>query len=467
MPNIVWKFVDQPVASPTTLFDMNRQDHSVIIDFDAPFNVDSPVLRRNFSSSALQDGALLTSSAFENRVLEFTLALSGTFVQKAALLAQLDEQMAQPENLLMYQIDPSLGPVFFRTMQADEYKFVHKGGRAEAWRVTCQVFAEPFAIGPRVDHTVGAVITNDPASGANPARLDLSGILGDVPSPAFIRTTSPGFLNHIYIAQRTRYPTELTHFKQAETFTMGSDTAVWTAPSDASGAGNNMTATTFATVSPFSDRLTNGVFTATDPRAFRGRYRVMARIGTGTNGSIYTIAFRHDRAETTMTSKRVQHKFASTTPRRLLDLGILAWPPYDAPAQVGHSRLEPAIEPIDIDIAAQRNSSAGNLDFDYVYLLPADERMCIVGVSSGNSGGFLILDGPNDSTYMMPSGTTAFGATRTINNDGGLAVRLGSIPELVPGKTNRWHILQAGASSTATLTMDVSYWPRWKEVPTP
>jgi hypothetical protein len=82
------------------------------------------------------------------------------------------------------------------------------------------------------------------------------------------------------------------------------------------------------------------------------------------------------------------------------------------------------------------------------------------------ASGFLILDGPNSTCYGMSSGTTPFGATRTVNNDGGTVPFIGGLPMLVPGVTNRWYGLVGIGDPTASKTVDVSYWPRWREVAT-
>ena len=77
-----------------------------------------------------------------------------------------------------------------------------------------------------------------------------------------------------------------------------------------------------------------------------------------------------------------------------------------------------------------------------------------------------MLDGPNDMTYGMSSGSTPFGSTRTIDNAGGIVSRIGGIPQLVPSVTNRWYLLRTTATVSTTTTVDVSYWPRWREVAT-
>jgi hypothetical protein len=134
---------------------------------------------------------------------------------------------------------------------------------------------------------------------------------------------------------------------------------------------------------------------------------------------------------------------------------------------MGFSNLDTALEPFVVRIQANRVTTSGVLRLDYVYLLPADERLCMVAQIRDYPSGYVILDGPNDMTYMMAPGTEPFGANRTVNNFEGLVPRTGGLPELKPKVTNRWHILQESATVTSTKTFDVSYWPRWYEVVTP
>jgi hypothetical protein len=43
---------------------------------------------------------------------------------------------------------------------------------------------------------------------------------------------------------------------------------------------------------------------------------------------------------------------------------------------------------------------------------------------------------------------------------------MGGPPMLVPGVTNRWFMLRGGSGVATTSPVDVSYWPRWREVAT-
>jgi hypothetical protein len=470
---VTWKFVDQPVASPTVALDMNRQDGSLFLDMGRAFDISPPPLRRSFNTNALVDGAQLTGSSLDNRELKFSLALQGTISQKIALEKLILAQLAKNRNLLMYKPHPSATPVFFRTLRSDQYAIVNRGGSSEIWSIDCEVVAEPHAIGVRVDHTTGAVVTNDPATGTNPARLDFTGVLGDSPTPAFVRV-APGAAgglknNPIYLAQRTGL--NFTNFLQAEAVTQRSDTATSAGDANASGTGNKLSTTTFATDATVAGRLSMTWAEPTyDPDAMRGRYRVLVRVGTNTTGSTFKIRWAMPGGNSFIRGRAVQVTLDSTK-RQLVDLGMIAIPPFETPQSVGYSELSVGADDITLYIDAGR-VNGGNLDFDYVYLLPADERLLIFSnqtEDAGNGAAYLILDGPQDSVYGMASGTSPFGSTsaaRQAYSGLGLTPRIGGLPILTPGQTNRWYILQESATITSTLTFDVSYWPRWREVAT-
>lgn len=476
MPTMVWKFVATPEANPTVLFDMNRAQGKVMLNFGSKFDISPPPKKRAFTTNSMTDGGLLTSSAYENRILEFTVTLQGSVAEKAALQAELIAQLSKDQNLIMYTPKPGvIPPVFFRTMSSDDFGFSIR--REEGpWHIACKVLAEPFAIGTRIDHTTGAVVTNDPAAAVtNPAKLDLTGIIGNVPTPPVIRIV-PGTVgqlknNPIYIGQRTQREM-FTNFKQAESGTMGANTSTWTAPSNASGSGANMTATTFATPS-MTGRLT---FQFADPNtsdAMRGRYRVLMRVGTGNEGSTYKMRWAIP-AGNGYVRGRVTHMTLTSdvTKRRLVDLGLISHPLHAMPEKIGYANLAPGTEDIWLVIDAER-VSGGNMDMDYVYLMPADERLCVVSGATTDAGTgieSLVMDGPNEVCFGFNTASSLFDpsiANRQPHNYWGLVPFVGGMPLLVPGVNNRWCILQESAQVTNTLAFDVSYWPRWLEVAKP
>jgi hypothetical protein len=458
-----WKFVDQPVASPTVLLDMNDGNTWQIRGGDN-FKLPSPPLKRTVAANTMTDGGMLSAAAYDLRTLSFIVDLFGsTDTARIAQLDALKAQLAKPANLIMHQLQSASFPVFFRTLRSDQYE-VDTEISANFWRVSCDVLAEPFAIGIRRDLSQ-VTITNDPASGTNPIRWDITGIVGDSPTPAFVRLSNLGAGNTAVLATRSvNNPTAVTVFAQAESGTMGTDTTTQANDVNFSGTGNNWTRTTFATNANFVTRAVLSVPTASSAEALRGRYRVFLRCRASAAGSVFSVRWsQNDGLADAIPGPTAT--FSGGTSLALFDLGVLEFPAASsAPTTIGYSGLAAAYAAPTLAIQVGRTSGTASFDMDYVYLMPADERLC--SVNQTQATGFLVLDGPNDTTYGMASGTTPFGSTRTIDQGGGMVPRYGGLPMLVPGVTQRWHLIIPGPAITSTKTVDVSYWPRWREVAT-
>jgi hypothetical protein len=152
---------------------------------------------------------------------------------------------------------------------------------------------------------------------------------------------------------------------------------------------------------------------------------------------------------------------------RLQDLGVLEFPGLSPiPTSMGYSGLSAQVATQPLAVQIQRNSGTATIDLDYVYLMPADERLSVTSRGAFQTSSTLVIDGPNEMAYGMAPSTTPFGTTRTIDGGGGLVSLMGGVPMLVPGVTNRWYLLRGGSGVATTSPVDVSYWPRWREVAT-
>ncbi|MBX6382015.1 MAG: hypothetical protein IRZ07_03425 [Microbispora sp.] len=460
-----WQFVDRPEAAPAVLLNMTGGGIRVSRE---DFDVSPPPVRRSLVANAMSDGGVLTSASYDLRELRFTLILEGeTEAARIAQLKAFEREVAKPANLLMYQPERHSTPVFFRTMRSDQFELDNQFVPGKAWKVKATVVAEPYAIGLRRDISP-ITVSNDPAAATNPARFDVPGpIVGDGPAPAFVRISNLGAGGTLLLAQRTiNNPTALVNVAQAEAATLGTDAFLWTGEGLYSGTGaNRAVGVTFGTNSNMTTRLTLTVPTATSSEALRGRYRVFLRaaVYSAHATSTFLIRFQQLGADTA-SGPTVSATIASGT-FRLLDLGILEFPHATAaPSAIGYSGLPPGYATSQISIQAQRESGTGNLNMDYVYLMPVDERFC--AVQQVASTGYLILDGPNDATYGMAAGTQPFGLNRTIDNGGGLVPRIGGLPMLVPGVLNRWYMLTGSGAIADSRTVEISYWPRWLDVAT-
>lgn len=463
-----WKFVTEPTASPAVLLDMHNGSTWQTVGDDG-FDLSPPALRRTVASNSLADGGLVTSASYDLRELKFTLRLHGASEDaRNQQLKDLEAELSKPANLIMYQATGSSFPVFFRTLRSDSFEFGKHFIPERSWELRCSVLAEPFAIGVRHDITSSVTVTNDPASGTNPARFDITGIRGDSPTPAFARLgVSFGAGSTFILAQRTQNnPAALTVFAQCEAGTQGTDTTTQANDATMSGSGNNFSRCTFAT-NTFITRITVTVPTASSTEALRGRYRVYVKVRRSASTSEFNMRWTIPGTDS-VTGPTVTYSTGLTNSSYLMDLGVVELPaPGPAPAAIGYSGLAAGFATTSLAIQAQRLSGALNLDMDYVMLVPADERLC--AFQQVATPGYIVLDGPQDVTYGMATGTSPFDpsvANRTISNAGGLIPRIGGLPLLVPGVTNRWYILRTSSNVTATSVWDVSYWPRWREVAT-
>jgi hypothetical protein len=214
-------------------------------------------------------------------------------------------------------------------------------------------------------------------------------------------------------------------------------------------------------------RLTCALPAGSSPEALRGRYRVFFRCAVHSTLTTTTYRIRYRQPGTDPAPGPLVEVTIPNGQFRLVDLGLIDFPhATTAPPAIGFSGLAPGFTSGQIEIQVERVSGTSAMDADYVYLMPADERYC--EVRQGSVSGYLILDGPNDATYCMAAGSSPFDASavnRVIDQGaGGVVPRIGGLPVLVPGVTNRWYMLTGTGTITDTKTIEVSYWPLWREV---
>lgn len=463
MPS-TWKFVDQPALVHSTLLDMNDLAagwRTLGEDFD----ISPPPVTRSLVRNALMDGGILTSASYDLRELKFTVRLEGkTEAQRVSQLKAFEKELGKPANLLMYQSRLHDTPVFFRTLRSDSFELDTQFVPGSVWQIKASIAAEPYAIGVRRD-LAPVTVANDPAAAVNGTRFDVPGpIVGDGPTPAFVRINDLGAVGTLILSQRTiNNPTALTTWAQAESGTLGTGATLVAGGATFSGAGSNAVRVTTSS-DVVTKRLTLNLPTATSSEALRGRYRVFARCFVATATSTPTFQMRWNQPGNDSNPGPTVTATISAGQFQMVDMGVLEFPhATTAPSAIGYSALPPGFTAPQLEIWTSRTAGDGNLDIDYVYLMPADERLC--SVRQVASTGYLVLDGPNDSTYGMAAGTTPFGLVRTISNGGGLIPRIGGLPMLVPGVNNRWYMLTSRALSD-TRTVEISYWPRWLDVAT-
>jgi hypothetical protein len=391
--------------------------------------------------------------------LVFSLNIAGTTdLQRTQKLNQILGAIAKP-GLIMYKASSTMEPIFFRTFRSDTYS-IDKEGKREAWTIHLNVTAQPFAIGLR-RQLPSVTVGNDPAvlTPNAPTYWDFTGIVGDVPAPAVMRMTS--VLNSLMTWRTQNNPTALNHWIQAESGTLGTDTASAVL---AGASGGNAASVAFTTQAGLVNRATYTIPTASPSEAIRGKYRLLVRAKPSASGAAFLLQYQQNPSGSWSNGSLTALR-PTATDWTVVDLGLIEFPAFPAPTGIGYSNLGPEIGVSEVAVRVQRLSGTGSLYLDYIYLLPASEGFCNISISG--AAPWLILDGPNDMTYGMASGSTPFGSGRVVDNAGALSPRFGTLPTLTPGVTNRFYFLRTDNTAT-TSTVDIStyYWPQWRAVPT-
>lgn len=471
MPSITWKFVTVPEATAPVLLDMNRSNGKVVIDMGREFNISPPALRQSFATNSLLDGGRLTSSAFENRVLKFSLGFTGSVTEKIAAVAAVNKELRKPRNLIMYRPHPSAKPMFFRTMRSDQYGVTNRGGAAEVWNYDYEVIAEPFAIGEMIQPIVNVATSNDPIAATNAQRLNFPTIIGDAPAPAFVHIEfAPALprLETFYLASRTHENALFNHARQFVAADITGFASSFTF-SAANTSGGSAIATNFSGGPSMGNKVTFDSSQVSDAFSIRGRYRVLIRAHASVAPSKFEMRLEDKRFNTEgVFSKELSWDANTTANWQHLDFGVFSHPAYETPNEFGYSGQPPGVGGLTFNLQVGRLSGTGNFEADYALFLPADETLMMFSPHQSRTD--VVLDGPNEMVYGMYE-SSPFDKTATfwyfLSNANGLIPWRGAIPDLVPGAPNSWYFLNSQGDMADLFNFDVYYWPRWLEVATP
>lgn len=456
------QFVDKIDASPTVALDLNDGTTWRTL---AQVDMSPPALRRSVAGTLLRDGSLIPASAYDNRVLGLTLRVSATSEANLATeLTKLHRELDKAKNIIKYQRDGGAAPVFFRTFRSPDYTLDSSAPDPIA-KVGVSIIAEPFAYGLRLHPAVDITVNNDPA-GAGGIRFDVTGIVGDVPSPAVIVANGDSNLSIFYLATRRHgAPANFDEDHQCEAMTQETDTT--TQPNNAlySGGGNNFSRTTFATAS-MATRLSATIPGGANGPDKRGTYRVFLRYLMTVSTDLIDVQMRLG-GDVGPATEKVRLKAHGGNILNLADLGLIQIPAVD-PKQVGYNSEDASVGNIVISFQAERVSGSGNLDWDYVVLLPADEEFSITDFIATLDGNIdsQIWDGPNDMVYVGVESLVTVGAG-ALDGKPRPPARVGSLPLLSPNQTNRIYVLHTRAVDgkdnrrAESHTFDVYYWPRF------
>lgn len=456
------QFVSSVDADPTIRLDVDDQRTWRLLTSGTEIGL--PALNRSVVSTMLADGVNVPAAAYGSRTITLSLMILDNDADAAATqLQRLTRELDRPVNYLRWQ--PGTGePVFFRLLRGEMSNVAFD---PVTKRVLATLLAEPFAYGLR--ETLSPVtVYNDPAAPANGMYLDVTGVKGDLETPAFIEsqtivTTGSGV--SLFATRRRGDPSTLPFVLQAEEMTQVTDTTVQANDAAFSGAGSNWSQCTFATSAPMAVRLDlselSGLWPAVPSVDNRGTYRVFIRVrrNNGTSNSV-RLRMQWGVSGQRFIGDTISSWSSPSTQFALVDLGKLTLPTTADPIRVGVSGEEvPVRGLIALEIEAERISGTSNLDIDYVMFVPADDGYLFYDHPSGSSSNHTtVVDGVNEAIYQLRTDEGAIANVEPIMVGG-------RFPMLSPGETNRLvfaRMVNYGDDDIADTTdITVSYWPRY------
>lgn len=455
------QFVDSISSSPTVRLDLNDDDPWRCPGFSAP----PPRLRRAMSQNAMMNGGFVSSSAYEMRTVSMVLDLRGTQDVQATQIQLLARELDRADNYLKYQPVGMTKPVFFRVVRSSMTDVEDVESQSPHRKVKVELLCEPFALGLR--ETLGPYTVNNDPSVSNGHYFDVSGVIGDVMAPAVIHDTTGTRIRMNLAVRQHGTPSDMVFFKQAESCTLGTDTANPGGGPDAAMAGtgtNNYVTTSFATTAVMDTRLTwdlgADASTSAKKAAVAGDYNAYAVVRCSNTSSVFNVTW-FDSVNNSMDDVTVATPDHQND-RLLVHFGLVTFPA----GQVGYDSDRGADAPV-ISIKAERVSGAGSLQWDYLLLLPADETTAILSASSENSVEF-VIDGVRDRVSMLNNGGALFTDPLAVQTN--VPKLVGRFPSLIPGRTNRVFVvtqspgtngqqpqIEKGDSEALTLY----YWPAY------
>lgn len=462
----ILRFVDSIAASPTVRLDLAGRmpgGGGSPWFYNRETRFPPPPLRRSISTSMLVNGDYVGADAYGNRELQLVLTLDTASANTGATeLQKLQRELDRDANILQYSPGGATQSVFFRTVrsQFDQVQF-------DPTRKTfaLNVMAEPFALGIRED--LGSVtLNNNPAAGSNGLYVDLTGIKGDVETPILIETTRGAtyFQRGMAIGVRPKGVTGLypTIFRQAEALTMGTSTTV---VADAAMSGGSKARCTFS-VGTMLTRVSGKFPTATAPAGAEnlGTYRVFCRVArtVGADSINMRVGTSLDNGTRNIYNTAVPMPSGASTSPVLMDLGVISIGD-SMPDSYGYDPILLRAEtlPTLLIEAENLNAPSGNLDIDYVCLVPADYRYGKWSAvsSTSDASARAVIDSINEVVY---GGKGGGGATPGAFAETTPSSLTGGFPTVLPGD-NRLVIVDPDYSNdiSATNSIVVRYWPRY------
>jgi hypothetical protein len=457
------KFVDSIISSPTTRLDLGDGTTFRVVRDGTEFP--PPSLRRTIAQTLLQDGGIIPAAAYDFRriVLELTVD-AATADAVATALQALHRELDRPGgNLLRWQ-NETTHPVFFRTFRTSASAVDARPGFADGKRkrVIVDLLAEPFGYGLLETPVSGATLATNPAS-ANGNFLDVTGVKGDVETPALIRWPASAVVANretLFAVRRTGTPSGAPFLFQAEAMAQGTDTTTQANDAAFSGSGNNYSRCTFATFASEQNRLS---FTdlGTASVDLRGRYRVFARYRKNTAGDNIVLKLRWGTSFSADTTTNDAFTTPNVATLCMADLGEIQIPRGRDPVTNFRDGVQVAVsDAFYLSLRAQRVSGSGTLDVDYLILVPSDDRLGIVKWAEAGPDRWW-LDAYDESVHARNSSDQIATGTPPAGPTFGL-------PMLTPNQTNRvFMVYEVGSGLTTTFTtvaVTISYFPLYLSV---
>lgn len=466
-----WQFVaDMASDTPAVALDLNVAPINV-----TRYDLSPSDFGKAYSGSSLYDIQQPTFNAARNRTLHIELTVSSPNATGFAQAAEnLGRQLAQ-DNILKYQPNNTIRPVFFRTFANPAYAATVRGivssCTAQYQNIALDIEAEFPAYGPREEVTGSPfTVSNDPAAGSNGCFFDVTGVKGDMPTPLLIHATSTGVTGtpsglasrYSHFGMRRRgTPGNYVNFVQAEAMTQGLNTAT---TADATASGGSKSRVTFGTTT-LNLRL-NGSFPGNGVANVeaRGEYVVYARCLLTASGAV-DLSFRY--GATDSGSIILDTVSFANTSWTWVYLGKMPVPAWSDPIEHGFSGVRSKVLMPWFGLYVARTAGTPNLDIDVFEFIPADDLTTIIRFADTSTT--YAADGTTDAGGSAYAMTTSLDEIVTTNRACTI-IGGGGFPEAIPGQTNRVHFLrdvnQNGSNDTigSTTTLRVYHWPRWREL---
>jgi hypothetical protein len=449
-------FVDSISATANIRLNLSAAPWSVLFNGT---DLTPPPFRRAVVSTLLTDGSIIPAAAYDNRTITLHLQCDASSPGLAATQLQLlNRELDRPNNILKWQPEPSIPAVYFRTFRSPDYVDNHDHG-INLYDFVLSIQAEPFAYGLQENSTSTVTINNDPTAGSNGKYFEVTGVKGDVETPVMFKLGG-GIANHqsVFAMRRGGTPSAAPFFLQAEAMTQGTNTSTQANSATYSGSGNNSSVTTFGSSNDLTHVRLLSTFPSSASVDVRGQYRVYLRAHASSGSNTFAFQLGHGQRPVTNTERDVT--FASiTNGPRMIDLGLVQMPEGFDPGGNGPSGVALPVAGVAIGVFASRLSGSGNLIYDYLLFMPADDRQCLVNWGATSVTQF-VLDGYSRTVYALNSSGQI--------QDNGISYFTGDIPYFAPNVINRVCYINdvtpepsLADLNSGTCTLDWFYWPRY------